>query len=93
MTRRDAGPRTWVLNLDAEHELEALGKCYAPSAHLRTIVARERRRLLGNLVAPGDVVLTDDPSERADERARGLVGLTWSPTPRAHCTKSPLTRP
>ena len=70
--------RAWVLNLDAEHELEARGR-YQPTQHLLEIVARERKRLLGSLVGPQDVVLgIDDP-----ERARGLPGLAWSPTPRA----------
>lgn len=54
--------RAWVLNLDAEHELEAV-KHYQPTAHLRAIVARERQRLFATLVAPGDLVLdTEDPS-------------------------------
>ncbi len=72
--------RAWVLNLDAEHELER-GRRYAPTRHLQALVARERRRLLGTLVAPGDVVLDETP--RAGELARGRVGLAWSPTPRA----------
>jgi hypothetical protein len=80
---REARPRVWVLNLDAEHELEA-GPGYAPTSHLRAIVARESRRLIGGLVDPADVVLGEDepgPGER--ERLRGLEGLAWSPTPRA----------
>ncbi len=76
-----AEPRAWVLNLDAEYELEARGS-FTPSRHLRALVARERRRLLGTLVAPGDVVLSDE-SDESDRRADGLVGLAWSPTPRA----------
>lgn len=52
-------PRVWVLNLDAEHELEAQHS-YAPTLHLRAIVAREQRRLVGTLVAPGDIVLSED---------------------------------
>lgn len=76
------GPRAWVLNLDAEHELAAVGGRYAPTRHLRSLVARERRRLFGSLVAPHDVVLGEVESE-ADERARGLPGFAWSPTPRA----------
>ena len=73
-------PRAWVLNLDAEHELAA-HKSYAPTASLRAIVARERVHLIGALVAPHDVVLTDDG--RADRRAEGLPGSAWCPTPRA----------
>jgi hypothetical protein len=65
-----------VLNLDAEHELEARGR-YQPTRHVLEIVARERTRLVGSLVGPEDVVLgVDDP-----ERARGLPGMAWSPTP------------
>lgn len=79
-------PIAWVLNLDAEHELE-VGTHYAPTRHLREIVARESRRLLGSLVGPGDVVVTEETvraaGRRAREIARGLVGLAWSPTPRA----------
>jgi hypothetical protein len=72
--------RAWVLNLDAEHELET-GAGYAPTKHLRAIVARERLRLLGNLVRPGDVVITED--EARPGIASGLRGVCWSPTPRA----------
>jgi hypothetical protein len=61
-------PRVWVLNLDAEHELEARNR-YQPTQHLRAIVARERRRLIGTLVAPGDIVL--DEHEIADARRDG----------------------
>src|SRR6185295_17906299 len=70
--------RAWVLNLDAEHELEARGR-YQPTQRVLAIVARQRERLLGTLIGPEDVVLgLDDPA-----RARGLRGMTWSPTPRA----------
>ncbi|MBK7644724.1 MAG: hypothetical protein IPJ19_17060 [Planctomycetes bacterium] len=73
-----SAPRAWVLNLDAEHELEAQGR-YQPTQHLLRIVERERMRLVGTLVGPQDVVLgLGDP-----ERARGLPGVAWSPTPRA----------
>jgi len=73
-------PRAWVLNLDAEHELE-VGSGYAPTNHLRTIVARESKRLLGNLVRPGDVVITAEESRSGV--ATGLPGSCWSPTPSA----------
>ncbi|MEM7309867.1 MAG: hypothetical protein AAF682_24535 [Planctomycetota bacterium] len=73
-------PRAWVLNLDAEHELEARGS-YAPTRAMRAIVERESQRLLDELVAPGDVVLSGDQATGGD--ARGLVGMAWSPTPRA----------
>jgi hypothetical protein len=73
-------PRVWVLNLDAEHELEA-ARNYAPTLHMRAIVERERRRLFGTLVAPHDIVLNED--DAAPESARGLPGIAWCPTPRA----------
>jgi len=85
VSSHETPPRAWVLNLDAEHELEAL-RSYTPTDRLREIVARESRRLVGPLVAPHDVVVTEEDlaagGERA-ERARGLEGLAWSPTPRA----------
>jgi len=75
--------RVWVLNLDAEHELES-GPGYQPTRHLRAIVARESRRLIGGLVDPADVVLgEDEPGPRERERLHGLEGHAWSPTPRA----------
>jgi hypothetical protein len=75
-----SAPRAWILNLDAEHELEA-GARYQPTRALRAIVARERRALLGALVAPHDVIVEDEGALPA--AARGLEGLAWSPTPRA----------
>ncbi len=78
-------PRAWILNLDAEHELEARHH-YAPTQHLSAIVARESRRLIGTLVAPDDVVLTAGDLVRDSDpprRAEGLTGLAWCPTPRA----------
>jgi len=81
---RDHGtPRVWVLNLDAAHEPET-GRGYAPTNHLRAIVARERRRLIGSLVGPEDLVVGEGELEGDFlERARGREGLAWSPTPRA----------
>ena len=46
----------WILNLDAEHELEA-PRAYAPTGRLRAIVAAQRATLLGSLVPIGDLVL------------------------------------
>lgn len=81
----NSAPRAWVLNLDAEHELEARST-YAPSDRVRAIVAKQSAHLVGPLVAAGDVVVTEeglanDPTLR--ERVAGLDGLAWSPTPRA----------
>jgi hypothetical protein len=79
------GRRAWVLNLDAEHELEARGN-YAPTLHLKRLVARESARLVGELVAPDDVIVTEGllaAGGEAAEAARGLPGFAWSPTPRA----------
>jgi len=72
-------PVAWVLNLDAENELETRGTYTTPTG-LQRIVARQAQRLLGELVLSGDVVLDGDAP---DERARGLAGFAWSPTARA----------
>lgn len=52
----DRPRRAWVLNLDAEHELEAQGS-YAPTRRLADIVARQSQHLLGGLVPAGDLVV------------------------------------
>jgi hypothetical protein len=80
---RGDGPRfAWVLNLDAEHELEC-AHSFTPSEHLRELVARESQRLIGSLVASGDIVLDERDRTSKLRRAEGLLGLAWSPTPRA----------
>ncbi|MBM3991015.1 MAG: hypothetical protein FJ298_08405, partial [Planctomycetes bacterium] len=75
-------PLAWVLNLDAEVELAASAR-YAPTAHVRTIVERERARLVGSLLGPGDVLVTPELLARAPQAAAGLKGIAWSPTPTA----------
>lgn len=77
-------PRAWVLNLDAEHELER-PRSYAPSRHVAALVAREQRRVMPGLLMPGDVVLDPAAPDFAQRllQARGLEGACWSPTPRA----------
>ena len=74
-------PVAWVLNLDAETELE-VGSRYAPTRRLLEIVTYQSGDLRGTLVGDEDVILGPEPSPD-DERARGLPGLAWSPTPRA----------
>lgn len=75
-------PRAWVLNLDAEHELEA-PRGYQPTDKLRAIVATQSRRLLGSLVRPGDIVLDEGDLSSGARRAQGLRGTAWLPTPSA----------
>ena len=79
---REPGPRAWVLNLDAEHELEA-GRGYAPTRELARIVALQGRRLQGDLVRPGDVVVSAERLAREPRAAAGLPGFAWCPTPQA----------
>ena len=75
-------PVAWVLNLDAEHELEA-PRGWQPTDRLRSIVRAQRERLRGALVGPRDVVLEEDDLVNGLRRAAGLRGLAWLPTPRA----------
>ncbi len=70
-------PLAWVLNLDAEQELE-LGRTHTPSASTRRAMARAADTFSAQL-PPGDVVLDRDP----DARARGLAGRCFCPTPSA----------
>lgn len=73
MTR---APRAWVLNLDADLELE--NPRHTPSRSLERTMSAAKDRLATMLPA-GDVVLDSAP----DERARGLVGRCFCPTPSA----------
>jgi hypothetical protein len=73
-------PRAWVLNLDAEHELEARRR-YTPTAHVRALVAAQRTRIQGALLRPDDVLVTEE--DLGSGRAEGLEGVAWSPTPSA----------
>ncbi len=66
--------RAWVLNLDAELELEGR----AAPARVRAAV-EDARATLAELLPPGDVVLDRDP----ESAARGLMGRAWCPTPSA----------
>jgi hypothetical protein len=78
------GRSAWVLNLDAEHELER------PHAHTPSAKTLQRlpgmRRVLAPLLCEGDVVLGDgdvlaDTGAGAD--AGPYLGRAWCPTPRA----------
>ncbi|MFT5464909.1 MAG: uncharacterized ferritin-like protein (DUF455 family), partial [Planctomycetota bacterium] len=73
-------PRAWVLNFDAEHELEARSN-YAPSKRLLSILKTQATRLQDSLLRPGDIVLVD--GEPPDPGAVGLPGMAWCMTPRA----------
>lgn len=70
-------PIAWVLNLDAELELE-MGTRHTPSASLVRAMDAARRELRA-MLPPGDVVLDIDP----DACARGLEGRCFCPTPAA----------
>jgi hypothetical protein len=69
----------WVLNLDAERELEGTG--HTPSARTRARFPELTRALVG-LLAPDDVILADEDPVRSAREAN-LVGRAWCPTPRA----------
>jgi hypothetical protein len=81
------GPSAWVLNLDAERELEK------PDAHTPSAKTLQRMpdllRVLMPLLRPGDVVLSghDVLSEVAAGGGRAAnaryLGRAWCPTPRA----------
>ncbi len=79
-----SSPLCWVLNLDAENELETRGS-YTPSAHMLEITARQRNPLLGTLLQEGDVLLTEENVDFyiASGALRGWPGIAWCPTPRA----------
>ena len=78
MIAPDDLPRAWVLNLDAERELERPG-AVTPSASLRARVASLTPRLAG-LVRPDDLLVDESTPPGA---ARGRTGVAWSPTPHA----------
>lgn len=72
----------WVLNLDADFELAA-GLAYAPRKSVQDAIVRHAASLVGTLVRPGDVVVTDASPPGV---ARGLTGRAFCPTPRALAT-------
>jgi len=70
-------PLAWVLNLDAEQELQTAGP-YAPRKSMLGVIAAHQRSLLGRLVREGDVILTSDSRPNSDH---ALPALAWCPTP------------
>lgn len=73
-----ATPRVWVLNLDAERELERPGATTADAATRARIAALRPR--LAALLGPDDLILDDDPPRQL---TAGRPGLAWCPTPDA----------
>ena len=82
MMNPEAPPRAWVLNLDAEHELEARA-AYAPTRRLQAIVAAQRPKARAALLRPQDVLVTEENAAWRPHPAAGLPGFARSPTPRA----------
>lgn len=69
----------WVLNLDADFEL-AFGAGYAPKKNVTDAMRRHALSLVSTLTAPDDVIVDE---QTPANRARGLVGRAFCPTPRA----------
>lgn len=76
--------RIWILNLDAELELETIGS-YTRSEHMQRVVNNQQQQLIGTLVAPTDVILTaqNHASHVHSGDLAGLPGYAWCPTPSA----------
>ena len=72
----ERGQSAWVLNLDAEYELET-PDAHTPSARMMSRMP-QLLRVLAPLLGPTDIVLGDD-----DVVARPCLGRAWCPTPRA----------
>ncbi|APR77786.1 Hypothetical protein A7982_03133 [Minicystis rosea] len=71
--------RAWFFNFDADAELadpSARTPSRASLARARALVEKVRA-----LLAPGDILVPDPPSD--DALAAGCVGRAWCPTPRA----------
>jgi hypothetical protein len=69
----------WVLNLDADLELE-VGAGYSPTESIRKATALHAKRLVSAFVREGDVIVNDESPEGS---AEGFVGRAFCPTPRA----------
>lgn len=74
-----SGPCAWILNLDAEHELEARHHTTSPRGRVN---ADRAVASLRGLVLAGDIVVPFDGGNIPLD-ARGMPGLAWCPTPRA----------
>ncbi len=70
-------PRAWVLNFDAEYELEARGR-YTPTGAMRAQV-RALTAQVAKTLPQGDLVIDPD----APRDASWFEPRAWSPTPRA----------
>jgi hypothetical protein len=71
-------PRAWVLNFDAERELEANGSPSTPSADVRARMTNLASCV--GLLSEGDIVLGSGKPIAAGER---YAGMAWCPTPTA----------
>jgi len=72
--------RAWILNFDAEVELDTLGRSSSPAPSRRAALRRpELVERAGALLAPGDIVL----SEEGGPRLQDVEGRAWCPTPSA----------
>ena len=67
-------PAQWILNLDAEEELDTAGP-YRRSGDMRRILLDKRRALLGRLVLGDDSILEDDAAAPIQGPA-----ISWCPT-------------
>ena len=69
----------WVLNLDADLELEA-GEGYAPSKSVRRAMGAHVETLRRSLLSADDLLVDDHAPSSS---ARGCIGRAFCPTPRA----------
>ncbi|MDQ3031484.1 MAG: hypothetical protein M3Y87_03635 [Myxococcota bacterium] len=74
-------PRAWVLNFDAELELES-GARYTPTDEMRERV-RELARRVATTLEEGDLVIAPTLRNAPPTKPTALRGFAWCPTPRA----------
>ncbi len=73
----------WLLNLDADLELEG-GRRYQPTTRVLFAMQRHVEALARTLMSEGDVLVTDDLREGAlRDASPPFVGRAFMPTPRA----------